>query len=71
MGTPCDLKQKFDTKEEANLERISYMKRVVLLLSPMGVYKCEEHKCYHIGHSKTDDQRRAFWQVMNWWRKHV
>jgi hypothetical protein len=64
----CDYKVRFRSKEDAEMALDSYCKAVVLTISPIGIYECQYHKCWHLGHSKTLEERRQLHMSMNWWK---
>lgn len=68
MSNNCKHKVRHRKEIDARNAIQSYRGRVVSTLSPLEVYWCNRHKCYHVGHRLTDQQRKNKWEIMNWWK---
>jgi hypothetical protein len=66
--TNCDYKIKHKTKEDALKAINKYLSQIVMTVDPLAPYYCYKHKCYHVGHSTSREQRKDKWEIMNWWK---
>lgn len=65
----CDYKIRHRTREDADRAVEEYYEQIVLSVSPVEVYYCTRHDCYHLGHNLTRDQLKDRWKTMNWWKE--
>ena len=71
MGKNCDYKNKYYTWIDACEAIEEWNDRVVLSVRPMNAYWCKPHRAYHIGHQKTAEEMKEFYEIMNWHKGRV
>ena len=53
MGMNCNLKKRFFSEDEAKNAALEYS-RIFFSKETLGYYKCNIHRCWHLGHVQTD-----------------
>ena len=53
MGINCNLKKRYFSEDEAKNAALEYS-RIFFSKDTLGYYKCNIHRCWHLGHVQTD-----------------
>ena len=71
MKINCEDKIRHKTKIEAEQALYEFELRRIIFYTPMNVYECPKHKCWHLGHKYkwTIPQRKKYNKIMNWYKQ--